>query len=1072
MKRLYIYAVAAIALISCQDEQMFDQNPSASNQNISYDSSVKKSRATEVGDDELEAYGRFNVATFIDDSTKEPYYNDNVVYNSGVWSSGINRYWPVGRALNMFAYSPFESFITLDNITSYEDYSLHYVCPSDVDDQIDLLAKTLKGQTYDSNNGALDCKFNHILSSIKFNVEIMGERNVTLNHIDIKYKGIVKEGTYNFANEEWDLTDTPVYFEGVDETRTTIAINERLEGNSGSLKFENINNQLMILPQTISHAENDPHYMSIQVTYNLNSASDGTSQEVKTGVMPLPKPVDSDEYLKGKVYTYNLIISGEIIKFVAVSIEDQVEPEQAYGNIDLKLITEYKTAADIGYTGTDETSAQLYYTTSERVKDLLNDGVRDFVIAGSVGASSESTGNALGNGKLGYYGNISSPFYIGPKMTGLPSDDCFSIDLRGTYDYPRYSDVKSEDINALYSVNEDLNDDDKIFISGLFSHNQWLDEVIFPHGIAAIGYHSFDYCTALQTMYLADVKHIHPGAFQNCENLETVTGGELRRVYKNGFDNCKKLHTIDLSNLVEVDEYGFVDCAELTNVDLHNLDSIGPHAFDGCTNLTLVAGTAIPGFHSVEDYAFSGCTRLGENGARLDLTDAVIVGDHSFADCLHINLSSGDLNSLTKVGDFGFSDCELLGTGLTFRIPLLESVGISAFSGCKNVNIVDGLQNLEIIPQWAFENCTSLTGVVKGASSTLVEMPLVREIEPQGLFNTAIEKLHFGDKLTTIGLNAFTDCSKITSITGLDKVTSVGQHAFSGCVLLEELYLPSLESDNCGGDFFFGCKSLKVVDLPLLTENDLSWIDDEGKYHESTIIKMINGDFKDIERINLPALTAPINGWHFQQKANLKYVNFSSAPAIEDGAFANCPLLETLIAPKITSLGNYALQSCVSLKAVDFPLLTSLGDFALNKCSGLIEINLPNIDGLFGGWAYWGESDDIALKYVNLPSVEAVAQGTFYNCAELVAADLRSAKSVGGNLFDGCKNLVRLNLSGVTDAAKVDIENGFMAGFDQSKCEIWVSDVKLLPGDGGKVWMGETWKAVHRVSDNVPFSLK
>ena len=64
------------------------------------------------------------------------------------------------------------------------------------------------------------------------------------------------------------------------------------------------------------------------------------------------------------------------------------------------------------------------------------------------------------------------------------------------------------------------------------------------------------------------------------------------------------------------------------------------------------------------------------------------------------------------------------------------------------------------------------------------------------------------DVLTTVGNNAFSSCSSLTSI-DLPNVTTVGNLAFGNCSSLTSIDLPNVTT--VGNDAFLSCSSLKEI---------------------------------------------------------------------------------------------------------------------------------------------------------------------------------------------------------------------------------------------------------------------
>ena len=67
--------------------------------------------------------------------------------------------------------------------------------------------------------------------------------------------------------------------------------------------------------------------------------------------------------------------------------------------------------------------------------------------------------------------------------------------------------------------------------------------------------------------------------------------------------------------------------------------------------------------------------------------------------------------------------------------------------------------------------------------------------------------------VTSIGDDAFSYCSSLTSITIFCGVTSIGKSAFDGCKSLTSINIPS-SVESIGDEAFDGCKSLTSITLP------------------------------------------------------------------------------------------------------------------------------------------------------------------------------------------------------------------------------------------------------------------
>ena len=67
--------------------------------------------------------------------------------------------------------------------------------------------------------------------------------------------------------------------------------------------------------------------------------------------------------------------------------------------------------------------------------------------------------------------------------------------------------------------------------------------------------------------------------------------------------------------------------------------------------------------------------------------------------------------------------------------------------------------------------------------------------------------------VTSIGADAFKDCSGLTSISIPEAVTTIGERAFYGCSSLTSITIP--EGVTSIGDYaFYGCTSLISITIP------------------------------------------------------------------------------------------------------------------------------------------------------------------------------------------------------------------------------------------------------------------
>ena len=201
------------------------------------------------------------------------------------------------------------------------------------------------------------------------------------------------------------------------------------------------------------------------------------------------------------------------------------------------------------------------------------------------------------------------------------------------------------------------------------------------------------------------------------------------------------------------------------------------------------------------------------------------------------NITSVDLNGVTKIGDNAFKGC----TGIkTIKAPKLESVGSHSFEGCTALEALE-LPMIKTIGEKAFENANALTSLSLGKSlesivgnpfqnstsltSLTLEDGCANYLVAEGaLISRAdgvlrvlaggVQKVTLGEECKAIGDNAIFGCGALERLE-LPYVKKIGTNAFVNCTKLAELYLPRLERIKWHHLSFSGVGSLRVVDLHL-----------------------------------------------------------------------------------------------------------------------------------------------------------------------------------------------------------------------------------------------------------------
>ena len=318
------------------------------------------------------------------------------------------------------------------------------------------------------------------------------------------------------------------------------------------------------------------------------------------------------------------------------------------------------------------------------------------------------------------------------------------------------------------------------------------------------------------------------------------------------------------------------------------------------------------------------------------------------------------------------------------------------------------------------------------------------------------------DSVTSIGNNAFSDCSGLTSVTIPNSVTSIGDEAFSGCSGLTSVTIPNSVT-SIGDETFSGCSgltSLKVEEgnpkydsrnnCNAIIESSTNTLIAGCKTTTipNSVTSIGNGAFSDcssLTSVNIPNSVTSIGDNAFAWCTGLTSVTIpNSVTSIGEKAFAHCTGLTSLkvedgnpkydsrnncnaiiesstntliagcktttIPSSVTSIGEKAFAHCTDLTSITIPnSVTSIGEKAFAYCTDLTSITIPNSVTSIGYEAFCGCSD---LTSVTIPnSVTSIGNDAFGMCSSLTSVTIpNSVTSIGEYAFSGCSGLTSVNI--------------------------------------------------------------
>lgn len=343
-----------------------------------------------------------------------------------------------------------------------------------------------------------------------------------------------------------------------------------------------------------------------------------------------------------------------------------------------------------------------------------------------------------------------------------------------------------------------------------------------------------------------------------------------------------------------------------------------------------------------------------------------------------------------------------------------------------------------------------------------------------------IPSTYNGEPVTKIGAKAFSNCTKLTSITIPDSVTRIDYSAFEGCTGLTSITIPDSVT-SIGNRTFRGCTGLTSITIP----DSVTFIGNSAFYNTA----YYNNESNWVDGVlyignYLINAKASVSGSYTIKAGTICIANY----AFIDGDYYCTDLTSITIPDSVTSIGGSAFRNCTGLTSITIPNgVTSIRDSAFSGCTGLTSITVPDSVEKIGASAFYNTAyynnesnwvdgvlyignhlieakNTISGSYTIKSGTKCIANDAFRNCTGLTSITIpNSVISIGSYAFSRCTGLKAVYITDIAKWCEISFggieANPFSYAHDLYLNETLVTDLVIPDGVtsiGNRAFLGCT----------------